>query len=216
MGCGGAKQKRSRNVLVQQAGRGKPCQGRAGLVGVVAEERFVLCSACRDLEGNSSEVRGCGELACPVDCSMEDSINRAVQRRAWSRRSEQDKGLDGLDKLHSVLQGESVQNSQLLGCHTVTKCHLVALSTLSIPGAPPGILVDPANGGKACGETSLVVNCSWALRGAGTTGRPSLERRGHPLVAWHLAPCRGNACVDCQVSDWSAGAPGDLSDFATK
>ena len=124
---------------------------------------------CRDLEGNSSEVRGCAELACPVDCSMEDSVNRAVQRRAWSRRSEQDKGLDGLDKLHSVLQGESVQNSQLLGCHTATKCHLVALS---IPGALPGILVDPANGGKACGETSLVVNCSWALRGAGT--RPPL------------------------------------------
>ncbi|CAE7417129.1 HMCN1 [Symbiodinium sp. CCMP2592] len=88
--CGGAKQKRSRNVLVQQAGRGKPCQG------------------------NSSEVRGCGELACPVDCSMEDWTD-------WTSCTPYCKGSQSRTR---------------------------------------SILVDPANGGKACGETSLVVNCS--------------------------------------------------------
>lgn len=110
VGCGGAKQKRSRNVLVQQAGRGKPCQG------------------------NSSEVRGCGELACPVDCSMEDWTD-------WTSCTPYCKGSQSRTR---------------------------------------SILVDPANGGKACGETSLVVNCS-------------------------------NACVDCQVSDWSAWSPCSVS-----
>ena len=50
---------------------------------------------CDLLQGNSSKVRGCGELACPVDCSMKDL--KAAQRRAWSCRTSSKQRKDWTD-----------------------------------------------------------------------------------------------------------------------
>ncbi|CAE7315846.1 Hmcn1 [Symbiodinium pilosum] len=214
--CGGAKQQRSRIVLVEQSGRGKPCTG------------------------NSSEVRACGELACPVDCKMEEWTD-------WTECTPYCAGSQS--RTRSILVepqngGQTCgETSLLVNCSNA--CVDCAVSSWSVwspcsvtcgsgqqsrkrvilveaegQGAPcPESLLDEKEG---CNATECPVDCAWEdwapWNGCPATCGGAMKNRTRGKMAEQKfggVPCEGEAmelgsCAemvcpqDCLWSEWEA------------